>query len=131
VTTYTVGEAARAAGVTARAVRLYESKGLVPASDRTGSGYRVLTDEHVEALEFIRRARSLGLSLDAIAEVLDIAASGEPCCDRTKALLAQRVVEIDAAITDLQRLRATVFAAQGIDVDQADGARCVVIESAK
>jgi len=130
MSSYTIGEAARAAGVTARAARLYESRGLVPESDRTDSGYRVFTDEHVEALEFVRRGRSLGLSLDAIAEVLAIAASGEPCCDRTKALLAQRLEQIDAAVVDLQRLREAVVNAQRVRVDQPSSSRCVVIEQA-
>lgn len=128
--THTIGEAARAAGVSARAIRLYESKGLLPEAERTSSGYRVLTDDHIDALEFVRRGRSLGLSLDAIAEIMDIAASGEPCCDRTRSILAHRIVEIDAAMVDLQRLRATVERAQLVDVHQAEGARCAVIETA-
>ncbi|CAN5869905.1 Cu(I)-responsive transcriptional regulator [soil metagenome] len=130
MSTYTIGDAARAAGVTPRAIRLWESRGLMPESDRTDSGYRVFTDADVEVLEFIRRGRGLGLSLDAIAEVMDIAASGEPCCDRTQSLLAQRVAEIDAAIVDLRRLRETVVVAQRAEVDQRAGARCAVIEAA-
>lgn len=129
--TYTIGEAAQAAGVTPRAARLYESMGLVQAFGRTGSGYRVLTDDHVEALEFVRRGRSLGLSLDAIAELMEMAASGEPCCDRATALLTQRVEEIDAAIADLRRLREAIVAAQRTDVDRSTGTRCAVIEAAE
>lgn len=127
---YTIGEAARAAGVTTRAVRLYESRGLLPESERAESGYRVLTDEHIDALEFIRRGRSLGLSLGAIAEVMDIAASGEPCCDRTRELLARRMGEIDSAVSDLLRLRETIEAALAVHSDQTAGGRCVVIETA-
>ena len=70
MTSYTIGEAAKTAGVTRRAVRLYESKGLLPVPDRTGSGYRLFTDDDIAILAFIRRGRSLGLSLDAIAEIL-------------------------------------------------------------
>lgn len=128
--TYTIGEAAEAAGVTTRAVRLYETKGLVPPPERTPSGYRVFTDAHVEVLEFVRRGRSLGLSLDAIAEIMDISASGQPCCDRTKDLLAQRLGQIDAAIADLQQLRQAISRAQNVTADQASGNRCVVIEQA-
>lgn len=128
--TFTVGQAARAAGVSARAVRLYEAKGLVPASRRTGNGYRVLTDEHVEALRFVRSGRSLGLSLDAIAEIMDVADRGEGCCDRTMAMLADRVQEIDTAIADLHRLRETIVAVQHAKVDQRGSTRCAVIESA-
>ena len=126
--TYTIGEAAAAAGVTARAVRLYESKGLVEPAGRTGSGYRVFTDEDVEVLTFIRQGRSLGLSLDAIAEVIDPSRNGAPC-ERTRSLLEQRVVEIDATIRDLRDLRASIVRAQTISC--GDGAtRCAVIEGA-
>jgi len=130
MSTYTIGEAADAAGVTTRAVRLYESKGLVPAAERTSAGYRVFTDAHVGALEFVRRGRSLGLSLEAIAEIIEISDSGQPCCDRTKSLLAQRLDQIDAAIADLQQLRESVARAQAVRADQATGSRCVVIEQA-
>jgi len=111
VTSYTIGEAAKAAGVTPRAVRLYESKGLVPASVRTESGYRLFTDDDIAVFAFIRQGRSLGLSLDAIAEIIEISERGAPC-DRTDALLAQRVSEIDAVVADLERLRDTITAAR-------------------
>lgn len=125
--TYTVGEAAKAAGVTARAVRLYEAKGLVSESRRSSSGYRLFNDEDVETLAFVRRARSLSLSLDAIAEIIDISRNGAPC-ERTRALLGQRVAEIDATMADLLRLRETIAAAQGIEC--GEGIRCAVIEGA-
>lgn len=125
---YTIGEAAKAAGVTPRAVRLYESKGLLPTSPRSDAGYRLFGDEDVEALAFIRRGRSLGLSIDAIAEVITISDSGAPCCDRTQALLAQRLEEIDAAISDLQRLREAIAEAQEVKTGQKAGSRCVVID---
>ena len=128
MTIRTIGEAAKAAGVTARAVRLYESKGLLATPNRTTSGYRLFTDDDVEALKFIRQGRSLGLSLDAIADVITLSTSGVPCCERTRALLAQRVTEIDAAIVDLQRLRDTIARALLTDADPSAGRRCVIIE---
>ncbi len=115
--TYSIGDAARRAGVTARAVRLYEAKGLLSGLDRSASGYRLLDDDDVETLMFIGRARSLGLSLGAIAEIIDISVQGPPC-EQTRALLDQRVADIDAKIRDLTELRATVVAAQRIDCAQ-------------
>ena len=126
---YTIGEAAKAAGVTPRAVRLYESKGLVANVGRTAGGYRVFTDEDVEVLAFVRRSRSLGLSLDAIAEIIEISETGAPC-DHTRVLLAQRVAEIDATITDLQRLRESIVRAQSVTCGERAAARCAVIEEA-
>ena len=125
---YTIGEAAKAAGVTPRAVRLYESKGLLPQAERSPSGYRLLSGEAVETLGFIRRARSLGLSLDAIAEIIAIAANGAPC-DRTRALLAKRLGDIDQAIADLHALRETIVTAASADVTGRSSTRCAVIES--
>ncbi len=64
----TVGQVARAAGVSTKAVRLYEARGLLPVAPRTAGGYRVFTESDVDTVRFIRRARSLGLGLDAAAE---------------------------------------------------------------
>lgn len=125
---YTIGQAAKAAGVTARAVRLYESKGLLPEAARSPSGYRELTNDDVETLAFIRRGRSLGLSLDAIAEIVAAAADGAPC-DRTRALLAQRVDEIDRAVADLQALRSAIVCAIDTPLDETAGQRCALIEA--
>lgn len=124
--TYSIGDAAKRAGVTARAARLYEAKGLLLAPDRSASGYRIFDDDAVETLAFIGRARSLGLSLGAIAEIIDISAQGPPC-EQTRALLDQRVADIDAKIRDLTELRATIVAAQQIDCAQP-AIRCAMIE---
>jgi DNA-binding transcriptional MerR regulator len=79
-------------------------------------------------LTFIRLGRGLGLSLDAIAEIIDISKRGSPC-DRTTALLTQRLAEIDAAIADLRRLRKTITNAQQMTVDQSSAIRCPLIEA--
>jgi DNA-binding transcriptional MerR regulator len=127
---YAIGEAANAAGITRRAARLYESRGLLPTPERTESGYRLYTAHDVDTLGFIRRARGLGLSLDAIAEIIDVSQRGVTCCTRTYALLAQRITEIDVAIADLRSLRKAIIAAQQATVDQSTASFCAVIEQA-
>jgi len=129
VASYTIGQAAKAAGVTCRAVRLYESKGLLPTRERTKAGYRLFTDADVEVLAFVRQGRSLGLCLAAIADIIRISEHDVPC-GHTDALLAQRLVEIDAAIADLRGLRETIIAARRVEVDQSSGSRCAMIEQA-
>ena len=47
--TYTIGEAAAAAGVTPRAVRLYEARGLLRSVDRSPAGYRLFDERHILA----------------------------------------------------------------------------------
>lgn len=101
----TIGQAAQAAGLTRKAVRLYEAKGLLPEAGRSAAGYRLYSPDDVELLTFIRRARTLGLHLEDIREVLAIRGCGTPPCATVQDLLDARIAEIDAAVSDLLALR--------------------------
>lgn len=104
----TIGKAARAAGLTRKAVRVYEAKGLLPAAERTQAGYRLYDQADVELLTFIRRARTLGLHLDDIRDVLAIRGGGIPPCATVRDLLDDRITEIDTAVAELLALRQTL-----------------------
>src|SRR5216684_2401483 len=102
--TWTVGKAAQAAGLSPKAVRLYEAKGLLPAAGRTGAGYRTYTDHDIATLRFIRQAKTLGLSLAEIRDILDIRRGGTAPCRHVLGLLDQRIREVDRVITELRQL---------------------------
>ena len=72
----TVGAAAAATGVSAKAVRLWESKGLLPAAARTEAGYRLFTEDDLDVLRFIRQAKALGLTLPEIKDIIDLQRDG-------------------------------------------------------
>ncbi|MEU0679925.1 heavy metal-responsive transcriptional regulator [Streptomyces albogriseolus] len=129
----TIGQAAQAAGVTRKAVRIYEAKGLLPAAERSQAGYRLYTPDDVELLTFIRRARALGLRLEDVGEVLRIRRGGIPPCDAVRNLLDARIAEIDATITDLLALRQTLTETRRAADDRTCGepaAVCSIIEDA-
>ncbi len=100
-----IGQAAQAAGLTPKAVRIYEAKGLLPKAERSAAGYRLYGWDDVELLTFIRRARALGLHLEDVREVPKIRRGGTPPCDGVRDLLDARIAEIDATVTDLLALR--------------------------
>lgn len=106
--TLTIGQAARAAGVSRKAMRVYEAKGLLPPAARSDAGYRLYTDADVELLIFIRRARQLGLHLDDIRQVLAVHSGGDTPCGTVRELVDERIIEIDILVAELLALRETL-----------------------
>ncbi len=104
----TVGEAARRAGVSAKAVRLYEARGILPPRPRTAAGYRIYDDHDIRLLRFVRGARALGLSLKEIEAIVGLRRSGERPSERVLQMLARHVETIDRTVGDLAELRTTL-----------------------
>lgn len=101
-----IGEAAAAAGLTASAVRFYESEGLLGDAPRSEGGYRLYGEVDVRRLKFIRRARTLGLPLQAVRELVH-AAFEVRCQDfepRLTDALDRRLEEVQKQIVELQLL---------------------------
>lgn len=63
-----IGKLAELTGATRKAIRLYESLGLIPIPDRQGT-YRVYSDKDVVLINMIRRAQTLGFKLDELKEL--------------------------------------------------------------
>jgi len=68
--TYGIAELAREFGVTTRTVRFYEDKGLISPT-RDGQR-RIYSPRDRVRLRLIMRGKRLGLSLDEIAELIDL-----------------------------------------------------------
>lgn len=108
----TVGAAAKAAGVSAKAVRLWEAKGLLPPAARTACGYRVFTGDDVDVLRFIRQAKTLGLHLGEIKDIMDLQREGATPCGKVIDLLDTRIAEIDSTLAELKALRRSLASAR-------------------
>lgn len=103
-----IGEVAEAAGMTAKTLRFYENRGLLPAADRAPNGYRDYARDTVTRLEFIRRGRTAGLTLAQIGDILSIRDVGQAPCIHMRDLLGRQLSESDNQIAELTALRATV-----------------------
>lgn len=102
--TLTIGKAAKQAGVGIDTVRFYEREGLLPEAQRTMSGYRLYSMDDVDRLRFIRRAKTLGFSLEEIAELLQLnAAKGSRAC--VKRVAEQRLANLDQKLRELTAIR--------------------------
>lgn len=104
----TVGRVAKQAGLSPKAVRLYEANGLIAEAERTSAGYRAYSEQALPELHFIRQAQALGLSLKEIKRILDLQRQGEQPCALVTDLLDEHLTEIDQRIADLTALRETL-----------------------
>ncbi len=101
-----VGGLAAQFGLNPKTIRYYEEIGLLPRADRSESGYRLYDERDVERLGFIRRAKTLGLSLDEIRDILSVQQTGEPPCGQVLDLIDMKISLIDQRIAELQVFRA-------------------------
>lgn len=130
---YPVSQAARQAGVTRKAIRIYEDKGLLPPAERTQAGYRLFTGDDIAVLRFIRQARTLGLTLAEIGDILGLQRGGAQPCGRVTQLLDAHIGQIDRTLADLRQLRAALLGARRT-ADQTrlaggDAVVCRIIET--
>ncbi|MEC4018497.1 heavy metal-responsive transcriptional regulator [Streptomyces sp. H27-D2] len=129
----TVGRVAKQAGLSPKAVRLYEANGLIDPAERTAAGYRSYPEKALPELHFIRQAQALGLSLKEIKRILDLQRQGAQPCDLVTSLLDEHLAEIDRRIEDLQTLRETLKSARDRADQAADrgepGVICHIIEA--
>lgn len=100
-----IGQAAEASGVTAKMIRYYESVGLMPAAQRSPSGYRQYGETEVQTLRFIKRARDLGFSLDRIRTLIGLWKDKDRKSHDVKRLAHQYIAELDQDIAKLQSIR--------------------------
>ena len=100
-----IGEAAQAAGVTAKMIRYYESIGLIGEARRSDAGYRQYTDNEIHTLRFIKRSRDLGLSIERIKTLLALWRDKTRKSADVKKLAHQYMAELDEDIRKLQSIR--------------------------
>lgn len=100
-----IGEVADRAGVTAKTLRFYEDRGLLPEPERTPSGYRDYDTQAVGRVEFIKDAQAAGFTLAQIGQILAIRDAGDSPCEHVSSLVEQRLGEIEERLRELRGVR--------------------------
>lgn len=105
-----IGEVALQSGLSVKTVRYYEELGLLmPSVKRASSGYRLFERSVFNRLAFIKRAQSLGLSLEEIGEILAVHDAGELPCGTVKQRLQQKLETLNEQINALNLLKAELL----------------------
>ena len=103
-----IGQASRATGVSTKMIRYYESVGLIRPADRTESNYRDFGDREINELRFVRRARTLGFSVDEIQQLLSLWRDRSRPSREVKVIAQQHIAALDRRIAEMQTMTGTL-----------------------
>ena len=102
---YSIGELGRLTNTKTPTIRYYEQIGLLAATERTQGNQRRYDDSARQRLSFVRHARDLGFSLDAIRDLLSLSDHPEQSCASADAIAREQLAAVDGRIANLTRLR--------------------------
>lgn len=102
-----IGAAARRSGLPAKTIRYYEEIGLL-APGRSANGYRSYSDDDLHRLAFLRRARSLGFSIEDCRHLMALYGDKARASHDVRELAKGHVVAIEEKVRELQSMRATL-----------------------
>ena len=123
----TIGRLATAAGVNLETVRFYQRSGLIHEPERPSSGYRTYGSGDVQRIRFIKRAQTLGFSLEEIATQLQL--DEATVCTETRQLASRKLGMVQARLDDLVKMQlALTDMIRQCDTSQSDG-RCPLIDA--
>lgn len=100
-----IGELSHRVDLPTQTIRYYERLGLLDAPERTESQYRIYSEEAVERLQFIQKAKLYGLSLDEIKQLIEIRVEGVPPCNSLKTMVKKHLDELDYHIQEMLAFR--------------------------
>lgn len=125
---FTIGRLAKQAGVGIDTVRFYERRGLLPQPQRTASGYRLYSEDTINRIRFVRKAKQLGFTLDEIENLLKLQDQGGRKSE-VKEITTRKLGQIDAKIADLSRMRTVLETLAAECSGKGSVSTCPIIEA--
>lgn len=104
-----IGELALLTHCRVETIRYYEKARMLPAPPRSVSNYRLYDETHVEQLRFIRRCRSLDMTLDEIRKLLLIRDTPQGDCSAVNTFLEEHLSRIAVRIAEIEELRSQLI----------------------
>ncbi|MGH9457660.1 MAG: Cu(I)-responsive transcriptional regulator [Thermoanaerobaculia bacterium] len=102
---FNIGQAADASGVSAKMIRHYEKIGVIPPAGRTFANYRIYSQAEVHTLQFVKRARKLGFSMQEIQTLVRLWQDRRRSSATVKRLAQKHVDELEVKIREMQAMQ--------------------------
>ncbi|EMO8811948.1 Cu(I)-responsive transcriptional regulator [Klebsiella michiganensis] len=123
-----ISDVAKKTGLTSKAIRFYEEKGLVTPPLRSQNGYRSYNQQHLDELTLLRQARQVGFNLEECRELIFLFNDPSRHSADVKRRTLEKVAEIERHISELQGMRTQLLAlADSCPGD--DSADCPIIDN--
>lgn len=105
-----ISDVAKKTGLTSKAIRFYEEKGLVTPPLRSENGYRSYSQQHLDELTLLRQARQVGFNLEECRELIFLFNDPSRHSADVKRRTLEKVAEIERHISELQGMRTQLLA---------------------
>lgn len=123
-----ISDVAKKTGLTSKAIRFYEQKGLVTPPLRGENGYRSYNQQHLNELTLLRQARQVGFNLEECGELVNLFNDPARHSADVKARTLQKVAEIERHISELQAMHTQLLTlAEACPGDE--GADCPIMDN--
>jgi MerR family mercuric resistance operon transcriptional regulator len=130
MTTMTIGEAARQAGVAVETIRFYERRGLIERPPTpAGRRVRIYPAEAIKRIRFIRQAQQLGFSLREIEELLALRADPHADCSEVRVQAVAKLREVTGKIAQLREIGAALEAVIAACPGQGGLQTCSILDA--
>jgi MerR family mercuric resistance operon transcriptional regulator len=125
--TLTIGKLAKAAGVGVETVRYYHRCGLLPVPERAYGAIRQYSQQSLQRLHFIRRAQTLGFTLDEVRILLG--QNDGSTCGTARALAEQKLRLVEERLNDLRLMQSELKKLVGQCRANGNEASCPLIDT--
>ncbi len=128
MSTLTIGQVAKEAGVGVETLRYYEREGLVKEPPRRVSGYRQYPEDVVKRIHFIKRAQELGFSLKEIAELLALRVDPQTPSVEVKRRAEAKLADIERKVEELLRMKRALEQITQLCTGQGPISECPILD---
>ena len=96
-----IGELAKQTGLSVGTLRYYSDLGVLHPVLRGDNGYRYYSLDASQQVEFIKKAQTLGFTLEEIKQILDVRDRGEKPCSLVQSLLDKKIEQLEIQIKQM------------------------------
>jgi len=102
---YSIGEVAKATGISISALRYYDREGMFPHMERSNGGIRVFSDTEIDTIKMIECLKISGMPVKEIKQFLDLCKEGNSSLQKRRDIFHER---LDAVHKQMEELRKTM-----------------------